>query len=125
MNKRPAIIIVLVLSSVVIILGVVELQTKIIRRLVDNVLYDNRFHYIPCEKLPSIAEVEKVISEHHDVIEQVEAVNPDLAGFEVQVCNEVNADITFWYGSHEDRVTIEQIIGNDTFFGVPYILQNR
>jgi len=44
---------------------------------------------------------------------------------EVNTCGAENADITFWYGSHKDRIAIEKVIGSDTFFGIPYNLQNR
>jgi hypothetical protein len=111
--------------TAVVLLLFLEFQAKIIRQTLDDMLYDNRFHYISCEKLPSIAEVEKVIAKHQDVIRQIEAVNPDLVGIEVNTCGTGNADITFWYGSHKDRMAIENIIGSDKFYGVPYNLQNR
>jgi hypothetical protein len=107
------------------VLVLVESQTKFVRRLVDNVLYDNRNHYLPCEQLPPLAEVERVLEEHQDVIQRIEAVNPGYVGVDVNVCEGGNADITFWYGSHAERKAIEQIIGSDTFFGVPYNLNNR
>ena len=99
-------------------------QAKIIGQTLDDVLYDNRFHYISCEKLPSIAEVEKAIAEHQGVIRQIEAVHPGFVDIEVNACGTGNADITFRYPSHKDRIAIENIIGSDTFFGVPYNLQN-
>ena len=122
--KQKRIVVISLLTAVALLLFL-EFQAKIIRQTLDDVLYDNRFHYISCEKLPSIAEVEKVIAEHQDVIRQIEAVNPGFVGIEVNTCGTGNADITFWYGSHKDRMSIENIIGSDTFFGVPYNLQNR
>ena len=120
-----------ILASVVVLVVVcggilfIEMQTKIMRRWIDDVIYDNQNHYLACEQLPSGAEVEKVLEEHHDVIQQIEAVNPGFVGIEVNTCDTGNADVTFWYGSHQDRIVIEQMIGGDTFFGVPYNLQNR
>jgi len=96
-----------------------------IRRWIDAVIYDNQNHYLACEQLPSRSEVEQVLEEHQDVIEQIKAVNPGFVGVDVNPCDAGNADVTFWYGSHQDRIVIEQIIGADTFFGVPYNLQNR
>jgi hypothetical protein len=125
MKGKQKIIVVVSLLTVVGLLLFLEFQSKIIRQALDDVLYDNRFHYISCEKLPSITEVEKVIAEHQDVIKQIEAVNPGFVGIEVNTCGPGNADITFWYGSHEDRMAVENLIGGDTFFGVPYNLQNR
>jgi hypothetical protein len=125
MKRKQKIIVVVSLLTAVVLLLFLEFQAKIIRQTLDDMLYDNRFHYISCEKLPSIAEVEKVIAKHQDVIRQIEAVNPDLVGIEVNTCGTGNADITFWYGSHKDRMAIENIIGSDKFYGVPYNLQNR
>lgn len=104
----------------------IEARTKVLRRWADEVLYDNRYHYLPCEQLPPITEVERVLREHQDIIAQIEAVNPGQVGVEIHPCGTgENADITFWYASHQDRKAIEQIIGSDTFFGVPYNLNNR
>ncbi len=123
-DKRTTVIAISLLSALAILLFL-EFQTKTIRRTLDNVIYDNRFHYISCEKLPPIAEVDKVVDEHQDVIRQIEAVDPGFVGVEVNACGAENADITFWYGSHKDRIAIEKVIGSDTFFGIPYNLQNR
>ena len=104
----------------------IETKTKVVRRLVDDVIYDNRNHYLPCEQLPPVSEVERVVQEHQDVIQQIEAVNPGWVGVEVHTCGAgQNADITFWYATRKDRIAIERIIDGDTFFGVPYNLNNR
>jgi hypothetical protein len=117
------VVVVLVVACVGILF--VEAQTKTMRRWIDDVIYDNRNHNLLCEQLPSVSEVEKVLEEHHNVIQQIEAVNPGFVGIEVNTCGTGNADITFWYGSHQDRIVIEQIIGGASFFGTPYNLQNR
>ncbi|MFZ5808003.1 MAG: hypothetical protein ACOY16_01865 [Chloroflexota bacterium] len=128
-NKRRILTVIFMVSSLLVICGgilLVEAQTKIARRLIDNVLYDNRYHYLPCEQLPSVSEVERIIQERQDVIQQIEAVNPGLVGIEVHTCGAgQNADITFWYASRKDRIAIQRIIGSDTFFGAPYNLNNR
>lgn len=130
MNRRQKVLLLVATISLVLIVCVgilfVETQTKIVRRLIDNVIYDNQNHYLPCEQLPPISEVERIIQEHQDVIQQIEAVNPGLVGVEVNTCGAgQNADITFWYATRKDRAAIEQIIGSETFFGVPYNLNNR
>lgn len=104
----------------------VERRARIVRRWIDDAIYDNYWHYLPCEQLPPLSEVERVVREYPDVIRQIEAVHPGQVGVEVNPCGDgQNADITFWYATHGDRVAIEQIIGSDTFFGVPYNLNNR
>lgn len=131
MNSRQKNRVLVFVASVVALVmcaGVmlVELQTRMVRRWMDDVLYDNRYHYLPCEELPPLSEVERVIQEHQDILQQIKAVNPGLVGVDVNPCGAgQNADITFWYASHQDRIAIERIIGSDTFFGVPYNLNNR
>jgi hypothetical protein len=129
MNTTRKVLLLIAAVSLVLVVCVgilfIETKTKVIRQLVDNVIYDNRNHYLLCEQLPSVSEVERVVGEQQEVIQRIEAVNPGFVGVEVNTCGTGNADITFWYGTHKDRVAIEQIIGGDTFFGIPYNLRNR
>jgi hypothetical protein len=108
-----------------IVILLLESQTNVMRRWVDDAIYDNWNHYLPCEKLPSVAEVESTIREHQQVIHQIEQVNPGFVGIEIDYPCPDHADIIVWYASHQDRLTIEEIIGNNDLFGIPYRLQNR
>lgn len=130
MNRKQKVTLLVGTASLILITCVIflliETQTKVVRRWIDNIIYDNQNHYLPCEQLPLVSEVEKIVQEHQGIIQQIEAVNPGQVGIEVNTCGTgQNADITFWYATHKDRVAIEQIIGNETFFGVPYNLNNR
>jgi len=104
----------------------VEAQTKIIRRAYDNFVLDNKNHYLPCEKLPTGAEVSKIVQEHRDIIHLLEQVNPGFVEVDIDmaICPG-KADLLISYASHQDRMVIESIISGNTFFGVPYRLQNR
>lgn len=102
-----------------------ESQTWIVRRWVDDAVYDNWNHYLACEDLPSVAEAERIISENQDVIHQIEVINPGYVGVELDSPCLGKADIVFWYGSHQDRLQIERLIGGGDFFGIPYRLHNR
>ena len=61
----------------------VEAQTKIVRRAVDNFVFDNKNHYLPCEKLPTGAEVSRIVQEHRDIIKLIEQVNPGFVGVDI------------------------------------------
>lgn len=123
-SRFITLLIILITLCVVVIL--IETQTHTIRRIFDDFIYDNKNHYLPCKKLPTQDEVEKIIAEHQNVIEEIEAVNPGLVGVEIDTATcQGKADIIFWYASHENRLEIEDIIGDETFFGIPYRLQNR
>ena len=129
MMSKPRIIIARVLLlTAAICLGTIaiESQTKIIRISYDNFVLDNRNHYLPCEKLPTEAEVRAIVQQHQDIVQEIKQVNPGLVGVDVDSSTcPGTADLVIWYASHQNRLAIETLIGGDTFFGVPYRLQNR
>lgn len=106
-------------------LVVAEARTKILRHAIDNFVYDNKEHYLPCEKLPTELDVRRTVQEHQDVIQAIEKVNPGFVGVEIDTSCADKADLLIWYASHENRLEIEKIIGSDTFFGIPYRLHNQ
>ena len=112
----------------VICIGILiaEFQTKFFRKIYDELILDNRDHYLSCDQLPSEAEARKVMETHQDVIKKIEQINPGFVGVEMDtsICPG-KADILFWYGTHQDRLLIESIIADDTFYGIPYRFQNR
>ena len=105
---------------------IIETRFKVIQRAYDHFVMDNRNHYLSCQELPPKVEVERILEQHKDAIQQIQEVAPGFVGAEVDsyTC-EGKADLLIWYGTHEQRVAIEQIIAADTFFGIPYRLQNR
>lgn len=66
------------------------------------------------------------MEEHPEVIRKIEQINPGFVGVEMDtsICPG-KADILFWYGTHEERLLIEKLIAGETFYGIPYRLQNR
>ncbi|KAF0108457.1 MAG: hypothetical protein FD146_1031 [Anaerolineaceae bacterium] len=104
----------------------IESQTHLLLRAYDNYVMDNENHYLPCSQLPSPEEVERVVNEHQDILQQIEQVNPGLVGVNIDATTcPGHADLLIWYASHADRQAIKAIIGAETFFGIPYRLQNR
>jgi hypothetical protein len=103
-----------------------ELQTKFFRKAYDEIILDNRNHYLSCEQLPLESEVRRVMEAHQDMITRIEQINPGLVGVEMDTSTcPSKADIIFWYGTHQDRLLIESIIADDTFYGIPYRLVNQ
>jgi hypothetical protein len=120
----PLLVTSLVLTCV--IAAIVEMQFKVLRHSYDRFIMDNRNHYLSCQELPSKVEAERVVEEHRDVIQQIERVAPGFVGVEIDSLTcEGKADLIVWYGTHQQRTVIEQIIADDTFFGIPYRLRNR
>ncbi|OGU55125.1 MAG: hypothetical protein A2V66_17550 [Ignavibacteria bacterium RBG_13_36_8] len=125
LRKRTMII----LSGIILILcisvSIIEANSKVFRKIIDERIYDNRNHYLTCDKLPSLTDTERVYQEHIDVIRQILEINPGYIGAEIQSPCSGKGNILFWYGSHKDRLVIEKVIGSETFYGIPYNLQNR
>ncbi|HZM22292.1 MAG TPA: hypothetical protein VFC02_11130 [Anaerolineales bacterium] len=114
--------------AVILCVGIwiLDAQTKFFRKIYDELILDNRNHYLPCDQLPSESEVRRVMEAHQDVIENIEQINPGFVGVEVDKSTCAGrADIIFWYGTHQDRLKIESIISDDTFYGIPYRLRNQ
>lgn len=108
------------------VVALVETQFHILQRSYDNFVMDNRNHYLSCNDLPTTSEVERIVEKHQDVIQQIQQVAPGFVGVEIDASQcDGKADLIFWYGTHQQRVDIEDIIGDETFFGIPYRLQNR
>jgi hypothetical protein len=115
-------------ALVILCLGglLTELKTNLLRQAYDELVLDNRGHYLPCEELPADAEVRQALEDHPQVVRQVEAVNPGNVGFEIDPLTcPGRADLVIWYATHQNRLQIEEIINGDRFFGIPYRLQNR
>jgi hypothetical protein len=115
-----------VVVSALCCLGAVFLKREhVLGRLYNDLVLDNRDHYLPCDRLPTSAEVHRVLEEHQDAVEAIEEVHPGFVWVEVDdsTCPG-RADIVIYYPSHQDRLAIEKIIGGNTFFGVPYRLRN-
>ena len=98
---------------------------RVLGRLYSDVVLDNYDHFLPCEKLPTSAEVNRILDEHEDVLKAIRDVNPGQIFVEVEESTCLGrADIVISYASHQDRLAIEKILGGHTFFGVPCRLRN-
>ena len=116
------------LSTLILCVGIwiLEAQTKFLRRSYDEIVLDNRNHYLSCAQLPTEAQISRVIEEHQDAVKRINQINPGFVGMEIDTstCPD-KADLLFWYGTHQDRLRIEDTIAGETFYGIPYRLQNR
>lgn len=76
--------------------------------------------------MPTEAYVNEVLSFHQDVINAILDINPGNVGFEVDATTcPGKADLIIWYPSHQDRIAIQEILKDTSFYGVPLRLQNR
>lgn len=152
MNKKKvfiATLLILVAFSVVAVIS--ERKTHFVSKFADSVIMDNKNHYLSCDQLPSVEQVDKVVKEHKDVVEKVikdvgkryrdseatpvwkENTVSDGESFYVSFSwgesypncqNTGKGDVEIMYPAHQDRIIIEKIINGSTFFGIPYKLRN-
>ncbi len=98
-----------------------------IHHTIDNLLYDNYKHYLPCEQLPTRQEVNRVLEGMPTQRRQIKAVHPGFVTVTLaeDLCpHSGRADILILFASHQDRIAIERNINSDRFFGIPYRLIN-
>ena len=71
MTKKKILIISLLVTVILIVGAIIsEPRTHIIDRFFDNIA-DNRSHYLSCDQLPTIEEVNKTLQAHKDVLEKI------------------------------------------------------
>ncbi|PWH13568.1 MAG: hypothetical protein DDG60_10040 [Anaerolineae bacterium] len=125
-THKTILIIGIVLLTFLIVAVLLESQTRLFHRWYDDVILDNKNHYIPCEALPTESVVKETLDSHQEVIRKIEQVNPGNVGVFIDTFTcPGRADLVIWYASHKDRQAIEQILQDETFFGVPYRLRNQ
>lgn len=112
-----------------IILGILgaiilESQTHILQKTIVDRIYDNRGHYLSCEELPALADVERIVAEKHSLIQAIEQVNPGFIFVTINSPCPRKGELIFEYPSHQNRLQIEELIGGETFFGIPYRMIN-
>lgn len=126
-NSRRNIILLMVGLLIICLIAVaLETQFKGIQRAYDELVLDNRNHYLSCQELPTKLEVERTLEQHKDIVQKIEQIAPGFVGVEMgSLSCRGKADLLIWYGTHQQRIAIEKIVDGDTFFGIPYRLQNR
>ncbi len=111
----------LLLLIVAMVIGIgFEYKTHFVKKAVANILYDNREHYLSCAELPTLSEVEQVVEEHQNLIREIEQVNPGFIFVSINAPCPGKGEILIEYPSHQNRLQIEELIGDKTFFGIPY-----
>ncbi|MFX0075118.1 MAG: hypothetical protein ACFE96_06735 [Candidatus Hermodarchaeota archaeon] len=79
---------------------------------------------LPCEYLPNIETVRQVVEEHQDIIQEIENINPGYVYVEIHERCKGKGELYIYYDTVSTREQILELIGGDTFFGIPYRLFN-
>lgn len=129
--KGLLILLVIGIAVLFVILG----RSTLAWELWNTYVLNNEDHFVSCEQLPSIDEVTKVVDLHKQLIQEIEAVNPNSIVISIgtspfhYVNKTLNcsgkADLLITYSSKSDAERIKEIISTDRFFGIPYRMRNR
>ncbi|MCL6448001.1 MAG: hypothetical protein K6U04_07615, partial [Armatimonadetes bacterium] len=61
----------LLVMIIVIMVGVgVEYKTHFFKKMITDIVYDNRQHGVSYEELPTLSEVEQIVKKHQDLIKE-------------------------------------------------------
>jgi hypothetical protein len=104
----------------------IENSTHFLRRIIDDAVYDSYHHYLRCDELPLLEEVNKNVREHEKTVEQIKSLEINSVLFYVDSTSCIGrGSIVISYPSKAIRRQIEQILGGSTFFGIPVSLLNQ
>jgi hypothetical protein len=114
------------LIGLIIILVVVISILAIPLILVASDIFKTFFYssYHPCETLPDIETARQIIDDHQDVIDAIENIHPDCIDVYLEERCEGKGELVIYYCTIDQQIEILEIIGNDTFFGVPFRMVN-
>ncbi len=72
MNKKKLFIAIVITLVLIIAIAIIsEQKTHLVSKVLDNMIADNKNHYLSCDQLPGVQQVDKVVREHKDVVEQI------------------------------------------------------
>ena len=114
------------LIGLVIILMVIISILAIPLILVASDIFKPFFYgmYHPCESLPSIETAQQIVDDHQDVIDAIENIHPDCIHISLEERCEGKGELVIYYCTIDQQIEILKIIGNNTFFGVPFRMFN-
>ncbi len=113
----------LIIITIVIIISLASIPIVIYayKTIKNSINYNLK---LPCEELPEIEKVRQVVEDHKDIIEEIENTSPEYVWVEINERCNGKGELFIYYDTVYTRDKILEIIGGDTFFGVPYRLFN-
>ena len=96
-----------------------------IKTQIISLVYDNKEIFLSCEELPDESLTQQTLEAHRSVIDAIKQVHPGFIEVDIDTMNcPGKAVVVIRYPSHQDRVAIEEILEDGTFFGIPVRLIN-
>jgi len=116
-HKFYALIIILVIIVIIVSIPIVILTFSIYETTKGS-------SGLPCEELPDIETARQIIEDHQDLIEEIENTSPGNVWIEINERCDGKGELFIYYDTIYTKNKIKEIIGGDTFFGVPYRMFN-
>ncbi|MBY9004029.1 MAG: hypothetical protein KGD73_08665, partial [Candidatus Lokiarchaeota archaeon] len=79
---------------------------------------------LPCEELPDIEIVRNILENYQDLVEEIENTSPGNVWVTINERCEGKGELFIYYDTFNTKNKILDLIGSDTFFGVPYRMFN-
>jgi len=80
---------------------------------------------IPCDEQVPLEEVEALFVEHQDVVAQIQDIASTRVSIRSNDCDgEKKANVLIMYMAKQNKNAIQDILGGNTFYGVPIRWQN-
>jgi len=76
-KKKIFITIILVLIALLVVAVISERKNHFLSGFIDSAIMDNKNHYLPCDQLPSVEEVDQTVKAHKDVVEKMIVISTE------------------------------------------------
>ena len=106
----------------VVIISILAIPLTLVASDIFKTFFYGRYH--PCEALPDIDTARQIVDDHQDVIDAIENIHPDCIHVSLEERCEGKGELVIYYCTIDQQIEILEIIGNKTFFGVPFRMFN-
>ena len=106
----------------VVIISILAIPLTLVASDIFKTFFYGRYH--PCEALPDITTARQIVDDHQDVIDAIENIHPDCIHVSLEERCEGKGELVIYYCTIDQQIEILEIIGNKTFFGVPFRMFN-
>ena len=106
----------------VVIISILAIPLTLVASDIFKTFFYGRYH--PCEALPDIDTARQIVDDHQDVIDAIENIHPDCIHVSLEERCEGKGELVIYYCTIDQQIEILEIIGNNTFFGVPFRMFN-
>ncbi len=106
----------------VVVISILAVPLILVASDIIKTFFYSRYH--PCEMLPDIETARQILEDHQDVIDVIENIHPDCINVFLEERCEGKGELVIYYCTIDQQLEILEIIGDDTFFGVPFRMIN-